>query len=578
MKRMNVRKVLVGLAAVSIMSVMPAGGNSLRAQDTNPAAGQTRFQTGEHDIVDLLENGIIEAKVSGRDITYVNLRLRRTVSWPVSVRIPVGSFFVSENTSKQNMVATAEKKIRLASGGWQSLSMPAACANRPRGIPGGSDNFSIQRSPNQEELARLMPVLNRANPGTATKQAAVWIVTDNATYDDLGILVRSFSPGWGGSRVIGYTEAARAMKICADAGIDIKGKRIWKDWKEIFSGLPAGELRNRLHPGGLAPVRSANSKWGFVDKTGREVIPCKYDEAEDFSDGLARVQLNGKKGYVDRTGQEVIPCKYDRIMNFFEGLAEVQLNGKWGYIDRTGQEVTPCKYDETMIFSEGLAKVKLNGNYGYIDKTGQEVIPCKYDRIEEFSEGLAEVRLNGKKGYVDKTGQEVIPCKYDDMGDFSEGLAKVQLNGNYGYIDKTGQEVIPCKYDRIMNFSEGLAKVQLNGNYGYIDKTGQEVIPCKYDYMGIFSEGLASVLLNGKLGYIDKTGKEVIPCKYDRIMNFSKGLASVQLNNKWGYIDKTGKEVIPIRYDRTGPFENGKAEVTLKRKTFFIDRNGNKIK
>lgn len=32
---------------------------------------------------------------------------------------------------------------------------------------------------------------------------------------------------------------------------------------------------------GLARVKI--NGWGFVDKEGKEIIPCKYDYAEDFS-------------------------------------------------------------------------------------------------------------------------------------------------------------------------------------------------------------------------------------------------------------------------------------------------------
>jgi hypothetical protein len=212
------------------------------AASASPSAEPYSAKSGEYDIVELIENNIVEAEISGGDITYVNLRIRRLVPYPVSVRVPVGSFFVSENPSAQNMVATGEKKVRLTSESWQSVQMPAACANRPKDIPGSSDKFGVQRSPNQEELAQLMPALNKSGTGTTVKQAAVWIITDNADYDDLGILVNS--PG--NVRAIGPETAARAMKICSEAGIDIAAKNIWRDRESIVSRLPAGELKNWL--------------------------------------------------------------------------------------------------------------------------------------------------------------------------------------------------------------------------------------------------------------------------------------------------------------------------------------------
>lgn len=85
----------------------------------------------------------------------------------------------------------------------------------------------------------------KTNMGIQARQAAVWIVTDNADYDDLGILVAS-QFGFGGSRVINEPETARAMRICCEAGIDITRKRIWNDKRTIFRGLTEGELKKWL--------------------------------------------------------------------------------------------------------------------------------------------------------------------------------------------------------------------------------------------------------------------------------------------------------------------------------------------
>ena len=201
--------------------------------------------TEGRDIVDLLHEKKIEVEAKGSGIDKVRLRIRRLVPYPLTVRIPVGTFFVSANPAAQNMVSTAVSKIALTSNDWRSVSPDAACANRPRDIPGGDDGFMVQRSPQQAELARLMPVLDEARVDTETRQAAVWIVTDNASYSDLGILVAS-QFGIGGSRVINEQETATAMKICTEAGIDLTKKAIWRDRQRIISGLKNLELKTWL--------------------------------------------------------------------------------------------------------------------------------------------------------------------------------------------------------------------------------------------------------------------------------------------------------------------------------------------
>ena len=207
-----------------------------------PSAKPYDARKGVHNIVDLIENKIVEVEIQGDDITSVSVRMRRLVDYPVTVLVPVGSFFVSANPSAQNMVATAESRVTLNGSDWRTISVSAACANRPRDIPDNGDRFTVMRSPQQEELAVLMPVLNKANANTPTRQAAVWIITDDADYDDLGILV-SF-PGNG--RVIDAQTTARAMRICVEAGIDITGKNIWRDRETILHNLPDGDLKRWL--------------------------------------------------------------------------------------------------------------------------------------------------------------------------------------------------------------------------------------------------------------------------------------------------------------------------------------------
>jgi hypothetical protein len=196
------------------------------------------------DIFSLLNEKKIEIEAQGNGIQNVSVRFRRLVSYPITVCVPIGSYFISARQSAQNMVTTTEIKVHLITDDWKSVSVPAACANRPRDIPGSGDTFTVQRSPHQQELARLMPVLDKAGVPYDVRQAAVWIVTDNADYDDMGILVSR--SGVFSSKVIGEEDAARAMQICEEAGIDIKRKAIWKDRQRILYGLKAGELKTWL--------------------------------------------------------------------------------------------------------------------------------------------------------------------------------------------------------------------------------------------------------------------------------------------------------------------------------------------
>ncbi|MCL2812669.1 MAG: WG repeat-containing protein [Clostridia bacterium] len=297
------------------------------------------------------------------------------------------------------------------------------------------------------------------------------------------------------------------------------------------------------------------------------VIPPQFDDARNFSEGLAVVMVGEKLGFIDKAGKVVVPPQYDApwwfdyygSLTFRDGLASVMVSDgeteKWGFIDKTGKEVVPLQYDATEGFREGLAAVMIDGKWGFIDKTGKEIVPPKYGEVYAFRDGLARVMVGNtdrpdvwnvfddqKWGLIDKTGKEVVPVEYDRVGEFREGRASVVKNELLGFIDETGAVVIPLTYqsplpslvawhmDIMPYFSEGLAAIwggDTHGNqYGYIDRDGNVAIPFMYDHAAPFSEGLAYVSKggalefrdaaeDGKYGFIDKTGEVIVPLVYD---------------------------------------------------------------
>jgi len=299
-----------------------------------------------------------------------------------------------------------------------------------------------------------------------------------------------------------------------------------------------------------------------------EIVPPKYDDVGMFSDGMVAVRLDNKWGYVDKSGKLVIPLEYSVAGDFHEGLAMIGTGFgetlRYGYINKAGEMVVSPKYWMADSFSDGLALVYIGeggtNKYGYIDKTGKEIVPLKYNAGVMFSEGLAVVGIGNWEtgylyGYIDKSGNEVIPLKYQNAGGFFQGLAAVAVDDNkngikYGYIDKSGNVVIPLKYDEADSFREGLATIRQGdsdtGKYGYINMLGEVVIAPKYETATGFFDGIAQVSVNGEFFFIDKSGKTVEPSAFDRL-----GYVTFRdpENGKWGVVGKAGNIIVPPTYD-----------------------------
>lgn len=326
-------------------------------------------------------------------------------------------------------------------------------------------------------------------------------------------------------------------------------------------------------------------RYGYIDKTGKEVISALYTSAENFKDGRAKVASDEAEFYVDKTGRQlilqpelvnytlykdfytygfkdangqiVIPAKYTMARNFTEGLAAVQTpmvaypggssGGTWGFIDKTGKEVIAATFEEAYPFSNGRARIKQSGAYGFISRTGSTIVSAIYEDASDFSDGLAQVRFKNKNGFIDQAGKIVVPFKYDEAYGFCNGRARIKVNNLYGYIDKTGREIISPMYASASDFSEGVAVVgDRYEKYIYIDSTGTG-FSTLYKKAGIFKNGRAVVQLsdNGRYALLDRSGKET-PCFF---MDEEGPYRRIIINNKTGILDSENNFIVSCSYD-----------------------------
>lgn len=331
---------------------------------------------------------------------------------------------------------------------------------------------------------------------------------------------------------------------------------------------------------------------GFVLANSNLIFGSTDDEFKPET--LFRICVNGKHGFIDKTGKVVMPPQFEEALGFYEGLGHVKVGDKWGYIDATGNFVIEPQFMGYGIFSEGLAAARIEPDkWGYINKKGQWAIKPQFDSANDFSEGLACVRLNNKWMFINRKGEIAINFNKEVRycSRFSEGLAAIDIGKKYGYIDKSGSLVIPLLYHSARDFNEGLASVGHNKLPNiFIDRTGRVVIHNQhFQYTGSFSESLAAVEIDDKKGFINKAGQIVIEPTFDgigysygRFEGFSSGLAPVRGENQYGFIDVNGNFVIAPQYDFAWSFRYGVAKVwqyddKCDLAMGYIDRSGKYI-
>lgn len=276
----------------------------------------------------------------------------------------------------------------------------------------------------------------------------------------------------------------------------------------------------------------------------------KYDQLSLFSEGYAAVCKNGKWGYIDKTGREVIPCKYDWANPFHEGLASVRFSydSGYGFIDTTGREVIRHRREIAVPgdFSEGLVVVKNEGNdhFFVLDKEGRKVFQGSYGKgsyapyssfgmmpyaapiyIEKFIDGKLYIP-KGESGYnvYDTKGNKVKEVSDSEMEQitkrttagqaqtFTHTLYTDKMYGGMGEIvlwgvkDANGKIIVPAEYDKASIYFEP----------GKIDLTNGAIPVVLIEYSGIsyMGEWLGICPDDGSVehyGYVDLKGNDTFP-------------------------------------------------------------------
>ena len=135
----------------------------------------------------------------------------------------------------------------------------------------------------------------------------------------------------------------------------------------------------------------ATEKYGMIDRLGNIKVQPKYSDLQFFKNGLAVAShytyINGeeqniKKGYIDTTGKEIIPLTFLHATDFENrGLALVQDSLGDAYIDRTGKKIQlkiTAPVTQLGMFNHGFARIEL-GDSGFVYLDGFQRVLRKED-------------------------------------------------------------------------------------------------------------------------------------------------------------------------------------------------------
>ncbi len=370
-----------------------------------------------------------------------------------------------------------------------------------------------------------------------------------------------------------YDENA-VLFVCSDR-MDIEGDGSFL----YFYNYKGDLLKTEEHPNigfysknGLAPAGDpATGLVGFVDLRGVFVIEPKWSDAAAFSDdNIALVAIEDeeykvKYGYINETGEEVVPCIYDDATSFYpSGMAII------GFSE---ESIKSEEYEgELYTYTDYSYK------YGVIDKKGKTIIEPQYDRIEHivgeyiicWNEGVVDfynqlgVKLSSEKAdfenytyrnteegflrtsqhYIDGYQQALFNGKtFENLEDVSDIRIEVRnvATTSTGYaqgVVRGEDTVIPFEYNEIIEYNSFYVAIKYKN-----EKKSNQVFDIYNENFEKTAEGIEH---NFSLNRRDPVGSTCnLPSGYFEVWGYYEE-TGIQYK---GIVDFTGKIIVPPLMD-----------------------------
>lgn len=321
---------------------------------------------------------------------------------------------------------------------------------------------------------------------------------------------------------------------------------------------------------------SQNGKFGFCNKKKQIIIPCQFDQAQEFDKNFAIVENNQLSGIINKEGIFVVPPNYydidfrsqyfeDSIVN--EVYTLTQNNGDnriQTYIGKDNKLVRK-KYQEVHLEDDGsiqffrnakskIGKRYFNGKYSLVKAhkiNNYEDCTCGLAYLESDRQIADVIRINSNNHVGYRNKPESPAFFKDTLTLFSKSEKKV-CHRQAIFLKYTN---IPAIYDSIIRISQIQYLVKKEKKYGIINAVNEILIPIEYDsiilrngnYNGykVYQQGKAGLILLSEKGEI----KNIIIPYYQNILptNFQNYYIAIKDSLK-GLIDSKNNVLIPFQY------------------------------
>ncbi|MGO4106124.1 WG repeat-containing protein [Paenibacillus sp. YAF4_2] len=284
---------------------------------------------------------------------------------------------------------------------------------------------------------------------------------------------------------------------------------------------------------GRAVVIDEKGHYRLMNDSGDILTSKDYSYMADIHDGRAMVnnqQADGKTmyGYVDRSGKEVIPLRYEDASDFANRKAIVKIkDNHYALIRHDGSTEAEYHFPFVGVLGDGLLpfQQEANGKYGYINEKGNVRIQPAYSTAFPFQNGRAIVNnaadFGSEYGLIDTRGNVVIQTIYNDIQALGQqryavgkaiDQAQPFLGSIYAIFDADGKRLTEFIYTNVMEYKRGLASAS-NGKTTFFINTSGNPAPGYPQFEGSgtlkLEDDLIQVNIDQRIKYASRNGRIV---------------------------------------------------------------------
>ncbi len=294
----------------------------------------------------------------------------------------------------------------------------------------------------------------------------------------------------------------------------------------------------------LIPYRQGDL-WGYAAADKSIVINPQFEDAEFFHEGFAVVKKAGKYGYINKTGKVVIPIKYLVAKPF-----------RLGFFEKAGAKAGDLNAQKAVLFAG--ASLQASGYEICIDSKGTVLPKCPAisDQSAADLNKPSTVTTTSNYSTIQKSDLfDKITGDYKIIAGADETYYIATRNNNYGVFNNKFEVIVPFEYSMIEKINVGpmvYLKAEKAGMKGILFGTGSPYLAVENSRLDkVQAKDGSNYFIftkDGKTGVRNTKYENVIEAQYNDVTFADNGFGFITTgdDNLKGFYFLNGETIKPV--------------------------------